>query len=109
MQSSHEKINKTLRDIQKKVEYHNQKNRILSPLSQLISGFGSISVVLSSSLISQTAAGNRGNLNKPFSRSKRPRFQNEAMSMVINVNFSYGRLNTRPRLKRTPGVLKMAL
>ena len=67
-------------------------------IEELISGFGSISVVLSSSLISQTAAGNRGNLNKPFSRSKRPRFQNEAMSMVINVNFSYGRLNTRPRL-----------
>ena len=48
---SHGKINKTLRDTRKKVKYHNQQIE-LSPLSQLISGFGSISVVLSSSLIS---------------------------------------------------------
>ena len=79
-------INKTLRDLRKKVEYHNQQIE-LSPLSQLISSFGSISVVLSSSVISQTAAGNRGNLNKPFSSSKQPDFQNEAMFMVTNDHF----------------------
>ena len=47
-----------------------------------------------SSLISQTAAGNRANLNKPFSSSKRPRFQNDAMCIVISIHFSYGRLRT---------------
>ena len=59
------KINKTLRDTRKRVEYHNQQIE-LSPLSLLIPGFDSISVVFSSSLISQTAAGNRANLNTPF-------------------------------------------
>ena len=79
-------INKTLRDLRKKVEYPNQQIE-LSPLSQLISSFGSISVVLSSSVISQTAAGNRDNLNKPISSSKQPDFQNEAMFMVTNDHF----------------------
>ena len=59
----------------------------LSPLSQLISGFDPISVVLSSSLIFQTAAGNRASLKKSSSSSKWPRFQNEAMFMVINIHF----------------------
>ena len=68
---------KPLRDKRKKSQVLQLINRIIAVIA-LISGFGLLSVVLSSSLISQTAAG--------ISSS----FQNQAKSMVINIHFHMG-------------------